>query len=211
MEAEGVAPSSPRCERGILLLNYAPEWGDRRGSNPHLRVHSVSCSATTPRPPGFVPGGRFERPLLESESSGLPVSRPGSRGGGNRTLVGRSSGGCSAIELHLYRRCSWNCPSDLRFPKPALIYPSSTPSRGTNPSLVTISNRPAWRAKGAEMELCPGAPVWNRTSISCASGRRHHQIGYESIIVAGVVPGHGHRRLFGCQRSRPAVAGFVRG
>ena len=29
------------------------------------------------------------------------------------------------------------------------------------------------------------APVWNRTSISCASGRRHHQIGFESKIVAG--------------------------
>ena len=32
VEAEGVAPSSPRCERGILLLNYAPSWvtgGDR--------------------------------------------------------------------------------------------------------------------------------------------------------------------------------------
>ena len=31
------------------------------------------------------------------------------------------------------------------------------------------------------------ALVWNRTSISCASNRRHHQIGFESIIVAGCV------------------------
>ena len=57
------------------------------------------------------------------------------------------------------------------------------------------------------------APVWNRTSISCSSGRRHHQIGFESKIVAGdqgwSLPGHGHRRLFGCQRSSPAVAGVV--
>src|SRR5215467_13992808 len=69
----------------------------------------------------------------------------------------------------------WICPSGLRFPKPALIYPSST--------LIS-------------------ALVWNRTSVSCASGRRHHQIGYKGIVVAGVVPGHGHRQLFGCQRSR---------
>jgi hypothetical protein len=34
----------------------------------------------------------------------------------------------------------------------------------------------------------PGAPVWNRTSISCASGRRHHQIGFESKIVAAERP-----------------------
>ena len=33
--------------------------------------------------------------------------------------------------------------------------------------------------------LRPGAPVWNRTSISCSSGRRHHQIGFESKIAAG--------------------------
>jgi hypothetical protein len=38
------------------------------------------------------------------------------------------------------------------------------------------------------------ALVWNRTSTSWASARRHHQIGYEGIVVAGVVPGHEHRR-----------------
>jgi hypothetical protein len=36
-----------------------------------------------------------------------------------------------------------------------------------------------------------GALVWNRTSISCASGRRHHQIGYEGIVVAGWCPATG--------------------
>jgi hypothetical protein len=56
-----------------------------------------------------------------------------------------------------------------------------------------------------------GALVWNRTSISCASDRRHHQIGFESNVVAGVVPGHGYRPLFDCQRSRSAVAETVRG
>jgi hypothetical protein len=38
--------------------------------------------------------------------------------------------------------------------------------------------------------LRPGAPVRNRTSISCSSGRRHHQIGFESKIVAGDHEGH---------------------
>ncbi len=28
--------------------------GDRRGSNPHLRVHSATCSTTTPRPPSLL-------------------------------------------------------------------------------------------------------------------------------------------------------------
>jgi hypothetical protein len=56
-----------------------------------------------------------------------------------------------------------------------------------------------------------GALVWNRTSVSCASGRRHHQIGYKGIVVAGVVPGHGHRRLFGCQRALSLRNDFVRG
>ena len=60
--------------------------------------------------------------------------------------------------------------------------------------------------------MCPdGALVWNRTSIPCASGRRHHQIGYEDIVVAGVVPGHGHRQLFDCQRSRSLRNEVVRG
>ena len=145
VEAEGVAPSSPRCERGILLLNYAPEWGDRRGSNPHLHVHSVSCSATTPRPPGFVPGGRFERPLLESESSGLPVSRPGSRGGGNRTLVGRSSGGCSAIELRLCTRRGEGSRTPVRPLIEQLLsplsYASSVGAAGTAPATSGSRNR----------------------------------------------------------------------
>ena len=35
------------------------------------------------------------------------------------------------------------------------------------------------------------APVWNRTSISWASARRHRQIGFRGVVVAGVVPGHG--------------------
>src|SRR5215471_16172384 len=84
----------------------------------------------------------------------------------------------------------WICPSDLRFPKPALIYPSSTLSLGSQ---------------------VVGALVWNRTSISCASGRRHHQIGYKGIVVAGVVPGHGHRSLFDCQRADSRRDEFVRG
>jgi hypothetical protein len=56
-----------------------------------------------------------------------------------------------------------------------------------------------------------GALVWNRTSVSCSSNRRHHQIGYQGIVVAGVVPGHGHRRLFGFQRAPSLRNDFVRG
>ena len=82
----------------------------------------------------------------------------------------------------------WICPSGLRFPKPALIYPSST--------LMPL-------------RLC--ALVWNRTSTSWTSARRHHQIGYEGIVVAGVVPGHGHRRLFGFHRARSLRNKAVRG
>src|SRR3954453_14750826 len=78
----------------------------------------------------------------------------------------------------------WICPSGLRFPKPALIYPSS-------PLMSAL--------------------VWNRTSSSWFSARRHHQIGYKGIVVAGVVPGHGHRRLFGFQRARSLRNKAVRG
>jgi hypothetical protein len=53
--------------------------GDRRGSNPHLRVHSAPCSTTTPRPPSVpvVPGARFERAFAVSETAVLPVRRSG--------------------------------------------------------------------------------------------------------------------------------------
>ena len=106
----------------------------------------------------------------------------------------------------------WICPSGLRFPKPALIYPSSTLSRGTQRRrLVTVSKR-SDSDNIAETSMCPdGALVWNRTSVSCASGRRHHQIGYDDNFVAGVVPGHGHRRLFGCQRAHALHNEIVRG
>jgi hypothetical protein len=48
----------------------------------------------------------------------------------------------------------------------------------------------------------PCALVWDRTSTSWSSARRHHQIGYEGVVAAGLASGHGHRRLFGWQRSR---------
>ena len=50
-----------------------------------------------------------------------------------------------STELRAHNRIGqdgWTCPSDLRFPKPALIYPSSTLSRGTRRDrLVTVSKR----------------------------------------------------------------------
>src|SRR6478735_5847344 len=70
--------------------------GDRPVSIRDLRVHSAPC-----------------RPLHHGHH----------RGGGSRTLVGRLSCGCSPVELRLcvprLGRCSWICPSDLRFTKPA--------------------------------------------------------------------------------------------
>ena len=57
------------------------------------------------------------------------------------------------------------------------------------PRIVNSDNRPLSARKPGERSEDGGrgvrAPVWNRTSISCSSGRRHHQIGFESIIVAG--------------------------
>ena len=59
----------------------------------------------------------------------------------------------------------------------------------------------------------PGAPVWNRTSISCASGRRHHQIGFESKIVAGrpklVIARPRASSTIWLSKIIPAVAGVV--
>jgi len=50
-----------------------------------------------------------------------------------------------STELRAHNRIGqdgWTCPSDLQFPKPALIYPSSTLSRGTQRDrLVTGSKR----------------------------------------------------------------------
>ena len=50
-----------------------------------------------------------------------------------------------STELRAHNRIGqdgWTCPSGLRFPKPALIYPSSTLSRGTQlDRLVTVSKR----------------------------------------------------------------------
>ena len=50
-----------------------------------------------------------------------------------------------STELRAHNRIGqdgWTCPSGLRFPKPALIYPSSTLSRGTQRDrLVTVSKR----------------------------------------------------------------------
>ena len=78
---------------------------------------------------------------------------------------------------------------------------------GTAPAASGSRNRRSSKPSSTLMR----ALVWNRTSISCVSNRRHHQIGFESIIVAGSLPGHGHRLLFDCQRTRPAVAGIVVG
>lgn len=41
---------------GRPLTHALKNWGDRRGLNPHLRVHSAPCRATTPRPPLRCPG-----------------------------------------------------------------------------------------------------------------------------------------------------------
>src|SRR4051812_5780553 len=62
--------------------------------------------------------------------------------------------------------------------------PRSRPRSPGSFSAITVLDR---SEPGREAEDGPGhsAPVWNRTSISCASGRRHHQIGFESKIVAG--------------------------
>ena len=94
--------------------------------------------------------------------------------------------------------------------------PARSQIAAQEPRIVVSDNRPQSvreRTRGEDGGRGVRAPVWNRTSISCASGRRHHQIGFESKIVAGdqgwSLPGHGHRRLFGCQRSSPAVAGVV--
>jgi hypothetical protein len=79
---------------------------------------------------------------------------------------------------------------------------------------LDLPQRPPVPETGAHLpELHPeiGALVWNRTSTSWASARRHHQIGYKGIVVAGVVPGHEHRRLFGCQRARSLRHESVRG
>ena len=35
------------------------------------------------------------------------------------------------------------------------------------------------------------ALVWNRTSVSCSSGRRHHQIGYKGMMWPGWSPATG--------------------
>ena len=53
----------------------------------------------------------------------------------------------------------WICPSGLRFPKPALIYPSSTLSRGTQLyRRVTVSNRSEIGRK-AKTDMCPTVVV----------------------------------------------------
>jgi hypothetical protein len=80
---------------------------------------------------------------------------------------------------------------------------------GTWSGWLELPQRPPVPETGAHLtELHPeGALVWNRTSISRSSAGRHHQIGYEGVLVAGVVPGHEHRRLFGCQRAFGAVRG----
>ena len=109
------------------------------------------------------------------------------RGGGTRTLVSRLSGACSPLELHL----RWSGCLDL-------------------------PQRPEVPETGARLSELPSstlmsALVWNRTSTSWTSARRHHQIGYEGIVVAGVVPGHGHRRLFGFHRARSLRNRAVRG
>ena len=64
-------------------------WGDRRGSNPHRRVHRAPCRATTPRPP-HAPGPG-------------PLDHPGSVGaGGVEPRVGRLSCGCTSVVLRTF-------------------------------------------------------------------------------------------------------------
>jgi hypothetical protein len=42
-----------------------------------------------------------------------------------------------------------------------------------------------------ETRICASALVWNRTSVSCSSGRRHHQIGYKGMLWPGWSPATG--------------------
>jgi hypothetical protein len=42
-----------------------------------------------------------------------------------------------------------------------------------------------------DTRICASALVWNRTSVSCSSGRRHHQIGYKGKLWPGWCPATG--------------------
>jgi hypothetical protein len=60
---------------------------------------------------------------------------------------------------------------------------------------LDLPQRPPVPETGAHLpELHPeivGALVWNRTSVSCSSGRRHHQIGYKGKLWPGCCPATG--------------------
>jgi hypothetical protein len=177
-------PAPPHCQRGVLPTELRPHL---RGGNRSQRHGST----LRPRPQCARSESNQARPLIE------------------RLHDLRATG----ASLRSVGQDGWICPSGLRFPKPALIYPSSTLKSGHTG--LKPDNRPhavRSRTENSRTNMCPAsALVWNRTSTSWASARRHHQIGYKGIVVAGVVPGHGHRRLFDCQRAISLRHEAVRG
>jgi hypothetical protein len=122
-----------------------------------------------------------------------PLHHGHSRGGGTRTLVARLSGACSALELRLCgdraldcRRAielgqgGWICPSGLRLPKPALIYPSSTlrsgrPARQAVHRLRAVRDRTRSEDAGAPMVpssgIEPASPALQAGAISRSATR----------------------------------------
>jgi hypothetical protein len=74
-----------------------------------------------------------------------------------------------------------------------------TQTRGAQAGLPAgAPSREVWNPPRVPQSI--GAPVWNRTSTSWTSARRHHQIGYGSISLIGLASDQAHPRLFDCQR-----------
>lgn len=98
--------------------------GDRRGSNPHRRVHRAPCRATTPRPPhvpgpGFEPGGS----CAPSWSRTTPSGSSGQRSS-PRELPGRKAGLASRRHVFLF-----NCQRARAARPPRWVSGDSNPVR----------------------------------------------------------------------------------